>query len=80
MREKTIMKGELKKTIMKLGTAVDKYSLKMSVLFQAYLSWNTYSNRPINPKNLCFSQSHISIGTRDLRILVHLTLEHQSIQ
>lgn len=35
------MKGELKKTIMKLGTAVDKYSLKMSVLFQAYLSWNT---------------------------------------
>lgn len=46
MREETIMKGELNMTIMKFGTAMDKYLLKMSALFQVYLSWNTYSDRP----------------------------------
>lgn len=45
VKEETVTKGVLKKTIMKFGTARDKYSLKMSALFQASLSWNTYSNR-----------------------------------
>lgn len=75
MRKETIMKGKLKKNVIKLGTGMDKYSLKMSALLQALLC----PGRPtaidlINPKNLCFSQSNISVGTCDLWILAaHIT-------
>jgi len=46
MKEETKMKAEFKTTTMKLGTAIHRYSLKTSALFQAYLSWNTYSKKP----------------------------------